>query len=64
MRLCEGIRIQTFSFDKNLRGWSQQRPASLKLLSGGECYRKINSRDLLRDEESTIIVSVLQVGIE
>ena len=46
MRLWKGIRIQFF-FDKKLRDWSKPQLASLKLLSRGKRYHKIDSKDLL-----------------
>jgi hypothetical protein len=48
MRLWEGIGIRFF-FDENLRDWSKPRLASLKLLSRGERYHKIDGKDLPRD---------------
>ena len=50
IRLWEEIGIRTFFFNENLRGWSPPRLASLQLLSRGERYHKIDSKDLPRDD--------------
>ena len=50
MRLWEGVGSWIFFFDENLRGWSQPWLVSLKLMSGSECYHKVDGKDPPRDD--------------